>query len=80
MILTTLLFSIFLSVVLVNIKNNSNISSFIIIPLLVALLTKYVLGDWDIGFHWTTLDIPYWLSIIASSYGVVYTTEYLNSL
>jgi hypothetical protein len=71
-ILTTLLFSIFASILLVNIKNQSNFPSYIMIPLIVALLTKYTLGDWDKGFQWTILDIPYWVSIIGSSYGVIY--------
>jgi hypothetical protein len=71
-ILTTVLFSIFASILLLNLKNQSNFSSYIIIPLIVALLTKYSIGDWDKGFRWTILDIPYWLCIIGSSYGVVY--------
>ena len=71
-ILTTVLFSIFASILLLNVKNQSNFSSYIIIPLIVALLTKYSIGDWDKGFRWTILDIPYWLFIIGSSYGIVY--------
>lgn len=68
----TILFSIFSTAVLINIKNYSNISSYIIIPLIVALLTKYILGDWDTGLSWTILDILYWFSIVGSSYGVIY--------
>ena len=71
-ILYTIVFSIFASILLFNIKNRSNISSYIAIPILVALLTKYILGDWDKGFQWSFLDIPYWISIIGSSYSVVY--------
>jgi hypothetical protein len=71
-ILTTVLFSIFASILLFNVKNQSNFSPYIIIPLIVALLTKYSIGDWDKGFQWTILDIPYWICIIGSSYGVIY--------
>ena len=71
-ILITVLFSICMSILLFNIKNQSNFSSYIIIPLIVALLTKYIIGDWDKGYQWSLLDIPYWISIIGSSYGVVY--------
>jgi hypothetical protein len=71
-ILRTILFSILATIILFSIKNRSNISSFIAIPLLASLLTKYILGDWDKGFSWTNLDIVYWLTIISTSYCVVY--------
>ena len=71
-ILTTLLFSICASILLFNIKNQSNFSSYIIIPLIVAALTKYTIGDWDKGYQWSLLDILYWISVIGSSYGVIY--------
>jgi len=69
-ILVTVIFSICISLVLVNIENRSNLSSFIIIPLLTMLITKYVLGDWDMGFQWTILDMFYWISIIFTSYSI----------
>jgi hypothetical protein len=71
-VLITVLFSICASILLLNVKNQSKFPSYIIIPLIVALLTKYTIGDWDKGYQWTMLDIPYWISIIGSSYGVVY--------
>ena len=71
-IVITVLFSIVMSILLVNIRNQSNFPSYIIIPLIVAALTKYTIGDWDKGYKWTVLDIPYWITIISSSYGVVY--------
>jgi hypothetical protein len=71
-IIRTLIFSVVATVIFIHIENRSNISSFIAIPLLVALLTKYILGDWDSGFHWTILDIPYWLTIVGTSYTVIY--------
>lgn len=78
-ILTTLLFSVIVSVLIFTLENRSNVSSFILIPLIVALLTKYIVGDWDKGFQWTILDIPYWLSILGSSYGVVYLLSSLTT-
>jgi len=71
-ILITVLFSICVSILLFNIKNRSNFSSYIIIPLIVAALTKYSIGDWDKGYQWSLLDILYWITILGSSYGVVY--------
>lgn len=71
-ILTTVLFSIFASILLFNVKNQSNFPSYIMIPLIVALLTKYTIGDWDKGFQWSFLDVPYWICSIGSSYSVVY--------
>jgi hypothetical protein len=71
-ILNTLFFSILASILFFNIPNRSNVSSFIAIPFLVSLLTKYIMGDWDTGFRWTSLDIPYWISILGASYGTVY--------
>jgi hypothetical protein len=71
-ILYTIIYSIIATIVLFNIENSSNLSSFIMIPLIVALLTKYILGDWDSGFRWSMLDIPYWVTIIATSYFVIY--------
>lgn len=71
-IIATLLFSFFLTIILLYIKNRSNLPSLLVIPVLVAFLTKYVLGDWDKGFQWTLFDITYWISIIGVSYGTVY--------
>lgn len=71
-IFTTMLFSAVTSAILVTIINRSNLSPMLIIPLIVALLAKYVLGDWDEGYQWTLLDIPYWASILGPSYLVVY--------
>ena len=74
-IFMTILFSIFASILLFNVKNHSNISPYIIIPLIASLLTKYSVGDWDKGFQWSVLDIYYWISVVGSSYGTIY---YLN--
>ena len=71
-ILFTLLFSFATTIALGLVPNQSNIPSTVVIPLLVAGLTKYCLGDWDPGFHWTLLDIPYWLSILSVSYLTVF--------
>lgn len=67
-IVLTILLAIFLTIVLYLLKNRSNISSQLAVPILVALLTKYVIGDWDKGFQWSALDLPYWVSIFSVSY------------
>jgi hypothetical protein len=70
-ILITLLFVIIVTTILFYAENKSNISPSIIIPAIVALLTKYILGDWDAGFNWTAIDLLYWASVTGTSYGTV---------
>ena len=74
-VILTILFVVLTTVILFHVKNRSNFPSKIAIPVIVSLLTKYVIGDWDSGFRWTTLDIPYWLCILAVSYGTVILIE-----
>ncbi len=72
MYIETILFVIVLTLLLSLIKNKSNFSSFIMIPLIVSLVTKYVLGDWDKGYAFTMMDIPYWLCLFGFSYATLY--------
>lgn len=72
MYIETILFVIALTLLLSLIKNKSNFSSFIMIPLIVSLVTKYALGDWDKGYAWTIVDIPYWLCLFGFSYLTLY--------
>ncbi len=65
--LFTIMFACFCSVFFLCIPNKSNFPTIIYIPLLVSLLTKYVVGDWDKNFQWSYLDFFYWLSIIGTS-------------
>jgi hypothetical protein len=67
-IVGTLLFAGFVTVILSAIENKSYIPDWIAIPVLAALLTKYCLGDWDKGFQWSSLDVMYWISLLAVSY------------
>lgn len=67
----TVAFAICATFILFYVDNRSNIPTYIAIPVLVALLTKYVVGDWDSGFRWTILDIPYWISVVGISYGTL---------
>jgi hypothetical protein len=70
-IFVTILFSSVASILLFFIQNRSNLPSILIIPIIVSLLTKYVLGDWDKGFQWSLLDIAYWASIFGTSYATI---------
>ena len=70
-IFVTILFTCVVSILLFFVKNRSNLPSIIIIPIIVSLLTKYVLGDWDIGFQWSLMDVTYWVSILGTSYATV---------
>lgn len=67
----TLGFVILLSAGLWILPNKSNFPSLLMIPLITALITKYVLGDWDRGFQWSMTDIFYWVSIFSVSAGTV---------
>ncbi len=66
--LFTLIFVCFCSIFFLFIPNKSNFPTIIYIPLLVSLLTKYVLGDWDKKFQWSYLDFFYWISTIGTSF------------
>lgn len=70
--IATLAFTALITIVLYHVGNRSNLPSPYIIPTIASLLTKYILGDWDRGFAWTTSDIAYWGSILATSYATLY--------
>lgn len=72
----TIGFSILMTILFLMISNKSNFPKEIIIPILVAGITKYSLGDWDKEYKWTYLDILYWITILGTSV----TTIYLSSL
>ena len=66
--LFTLIFVCFCSIFFLLIPNKSNFPTIIYIPLLVSLLTKYVVGDWDKNFQWSYVDFFYWISTIGTSF------------
>ena len=49
-ILITCILSILLSIILYFIPNKSNYSQYFMIPIIVILLIKYTIGDWDEGY------------------------------
>ena len=62
-------FFIFLfSYILFIIPNKSNFPHEYIIPLIVAMLIKYILGDIDKGYVWSYSDVIYWIYILILSY------------
>ncbi len=67
-IIKTIVFVSLTTIVLYSIENKSNFSSELIIPILAALFTKYVLGVWDQGFVWTSSDLFYWILLIGTSF------------
>lgn len=68
----TILLAFLISVVLLYIPNRSNLPSSIMIPIIAALLVKYIIGDWDKKFQWTITDLYYWTTIIVISYLTVF--------
>jgi hypothetical protein len=71
----TFLFVVIVTLGLSMIQNRSNFPTYIVIPLLTALLTKYTLGDWDTGFRWTSNDVLFWGSVLATSYVTLQVTK-----
>lgn len=67
-IFQTLVFSVLLTTALFFLPNNSNLRKEMILPFIVALLTKYVLGDWDEQYIWSYSDLYYWGSVFLVSY------------
>ena len=73
--LFTLIFVCFCSIFFLFITNKSNFPTIIYIPLLVSLLTKYVVGDWDKNFQWSYLDFFYWMSTVGTSFFTILLFE-----
>lgn len=77
-IINTIGFTIFITILFLMIPNKSNFPKEIMIPILVAGITKYSLGDWDKKYEWTYLDILYWISIITTSLATIYLFSFFN--
>ena len=71
-VLLVVLFSILFSGILYYLPNKSNINDYYIIPLIVALLIKYIFGDWDKGSSYSFSDIIYFLVIFCVSFGTLH--------
>jgi hypothetical protein len=63
----TILFVVALSLLFSLFENKSNFSSYVMIPIIVGAITKYVLGDWDEGYAWTKMDLLYWACLFGFS-------------
>ena len=70
-IIYTIVLAVTLTLLLKQIRNKSNMPKEMIIPVIVALIVKYVLGDLDSGYIWTVSDIIYWVTIITTSYMII---------
>ena len=79
-IILTLLFVASVTVVVFFVENRSNLPSIVMIPILASLFTKYALGDWDAGFQFSLLDVPYWISILGTSYVTVRILQYAQKI
>lgn len=65
------LFVVALSYLLKHIRNRSNFKKELIIPAIAFLCTKYVFGDWDKGYTWTSSDMLFAVYVLAVSYFTV---------
>ena len=66
-----LIFIIILSTLFFYIPNKSNFPKKLMIPIIVALITKYTLGDLDKGYVYTTSDLFSWFIILFIPYIIV---------
>jgi len=71
-IIITCILSILLSIILFLIPNKSNYSRYFMIPIIVILLIKYTLGDWDKGYIYTYKDILFYLILGLISIVTIY--------
>ena len=60
-----------LSYILKKVPNRSNFKSVYVIPLICLLVTKYVVGDFDLGYVWTLSDVFFVLYVLTVSYLVI---------
>lgn len=67
-IILTVIFNLCCTYFLTLIDNKSNFRTSLIVPIISSLITKYTLGDWDVGYQWTVSDIFYWLILLSTSY------------
>ena len=66
-IINIIILSIIITSILYFIPNKSNFSKIYIIPIITALLVKYIYGDLDTNYQWSLSDIYYWLMILFTS-------------
>uniref|UniRef100_A0A6C0E6N0 Uncharacterized protein n=1 Tax=viral metagenome TaxID=1070528 RepID=A0A6C0E6N0_9ZZZZ len=68
------------TVILLMFPNKSNMSIYLMIPLITSLIAKYIFGDIDKGFIWSISDIIYWLVLLASSIATILICEQIAKL
>ena len=71
------IFLLYNTVVINYFDNKSNYSSYLIVPLINALLIKYYFGDFDKGYKWSLSDIYYWFGIVVVSIIILYGLQRL---
>lgn len=52
--------TLILTYLFINIPNKSNFPQIYYIPIMVSLITKYIMGDFDKGYVYTISDLVYW--------------------
>ena len=67
LLIKNVILNVLLTLFFLPFPNKSNISSYIILPIIVSLQCKYILGDLDKGFQWSLSDIVYWISLFGFS-------------
>ena len=62
------IFLIISTIILNLIPNKSNFNKLYIIPIISSMLSKYIIGDWDIGYIYTFYDLLFWIYNLLLSY------------
>jgi hypothetical protein len=73
----TIICTIITTIILFFIPNKSNFDKKVFIPPIAVLLTKYICGDWDIGYTWTIYDPLFWTILPLISIGIIALLPFL---
>lgn len=60
---------------LLQLPNKSNISEYIIIPIISSLTCKYIIGDLDKHLVFSKYDLVYWPALFLFSVATIYITK-----
>lgn len=74
-IIQIILFAVCLSIFFFYIPNKSNSPKKYMIPIMVSIIIKYIMGDLDKGYAYTVKDIYYWSIILFIPYMVIVYLE-----
>ena len=66
------IFIIISTIILNLLPNKSNFNKLYIIPIISSILSKYIIGDWDLGYNYTFYDLLFWIYNLLLSFVILY--------